>query len=98
MIPGPTPLFPDVIRLNGRWRSNRRAVTCGDTTLTWAEFDRRTEQVANALVALGLGRGDCAAVLMNNGIEMVEAMFGATKAGVCIAPLNLSVSDEGSSG
>ena len=95
MIRGPLPIFPDVIRLNGRWRAQRPAVVCSDVTLSWAEFDRRTEQVANALVALGLGRGDSLAVLMNNGLPMVEAMFGAMKAGVCVVPLNLSVSDEG---
>lgn len=95
MIPCPNPLLPDVLRLNGRWRRNSRAVTCGNSSVTWGEFDRRTEQVANALAGLGLKRGARTAVLMNNGLEMVEIMFGAVKAGVCIAPLNLSVSDDG---
>jgi len=95
MIPGPQPILPDVIRLNGRWRRGEPAIICGAGSVTWGEFDRRTEQVANALVGLGLGRGDSLAVLMNNGLEMVEAMFGAMKAGVCVVPLNLSVTDEG---
>jgi acyl-CoA synthetase (AMP-forming)/AMP-acid ligase II len=98
MIPAPAPIFPDVIRLNGRWRRDRPAVTCEGETLSWGEFDRRTEQVANALAGLGLGRGDALAVVMNNGIPMVEAMFGALKAGVCVVPLNLSVSDDGIEG
>ena len=95
MIPAPTPLIPDILRLNGRWRRDRTALACGDTTRTWGEFDRNTEQVANALLALGLGRGAAVGVLMNNGIPMVELMFGAMKAGVCVVPLNLSVSDDG---
>ena len=95
MIPGPAPLMPDVIRLNGRWRRARPAVTCDGTRLTWDEFDRRTEQVANALAGLGLGRGDALALLMNNCVPMVELMFGAMKAGVCVVPLNISVSDDG---
>ncbi len=33
------------------------------------------------------------AVLMHGGVEMVEVMFGAMRAGVCVAPLNLSVAD-----
>jgi len=98
MIPGPLPLIPDIIRLNGRWRRRQPAVGCGDEALDWGDFDRRTEQVANALAALGLGRGDSLAVLMNNGIPMVEAMFGAMKAGVCVVPINLSVNDEGIEG
>lgn len=94
MLNAPAPLLPDILRLHGRWRATQPAVTCGPVTLTWGEFDARTEQVANALVALGLARGSCVALLMNNGLEMVEALFGAAKAGVCIAPLNLSITDE----
>jgi acyl-CoA synthetase (AMP-forming)/AMP-acid ligase II len=95
VIPAPAPLIPDILRLNGRWRRRRPAVTCGEVTLTWGEFDARTEQVANALLGLGLGPGDAVGILMNNGLEMVEAMFGAMKAGACVVPLNLSVSDDG---
>ena len=72
MIAAPAPLIPDILRLNGRWRRRSRAVTCGDVTLTWGEFDARTEQVANALVALGLRPGEAVGILMNNGLEMVE--------------------------
>ena len=95
MIPAPAPLIPDILRLNGRWRRDRAALTCGDTTLSWEAFDRNTERVANALLALGTGRGTAIGVLMNNGIPMVEVMFGAMKAGACVVPLNLSVSDDG---
>ena len=87
--------MPDILRLNGRWRHRQRAVTCGDVALDWGGFDARTEQVANALLALGLQPGEAIGVLMNNGLEMVEAMFGAMKAGACVVPLNLSVSDAG---
>jgi len=87
--------MPDILRLNGRWRRARPAVTCGDAVLSWGAFDRNTERVANALLALGMGRGDAIGVLMNNGIPMVELLFGAMKAGACVVPLNLSVSDDG---
>ena len=95
MIPAPAPLIPDILRLNGRWRRDRTALTCGDTTLSWEAFDRNTERVANALLTIGTGRGAAVGVLMNNGIPMVEVMFGAMKAGACVVPLNLSVSDDG---
>jgi hypothetical protein len=48
MIPGPLPLIPDVLRLNGRWRRERAAVTCGDTTLTWGEFDSASNSASRA--------------------------------------------------
>lgn len=95
LVPAPAPLLPDVLRLHGRWRARKPAASCGDVTLTWAEFDRRTEQVANGLAALGLGRGDHVAVLMQNGLETIEVLFGVVKSGACVVPLNPSVSDEG---
>jgi len=95
VISAPAPLIPDILRLNGRWRRDRTALACGNATRSWGEFDRDTERVANALLALGVGRGAAVGVLMNNGIPMVEVMFGAMKAGACIVPLNLSVSDDG---
>ncbi len=95
MIPAPAPLISDILRLNARWRRNSPALICGATTLSWAELDRNTERVANALVRLGAGRGDTVGVLMNNGIPMVEVLFGVMKAGACVVPLNLSVSDDG---
>jgi len=97
-IAAPAPLMADVLRLNGRWRAREPAVRCGDELLDWAAFDAATERVANALVGLGLRRGDAVGIVMNNGIPMVEAIFGAMKAGVCVVPLNLSVSDEAALG
>ncbi len=94
----PAPLLPDVLRLHGRWRARKPAASCGGTTLTWAEFDRRTEQVANGIAALGLGRGDHVAVLMQNGLDMIEVLFGVVKSGACVVPLNPAVSDEGLEG
>ncbi len=94
-LAAPVPLIPDVLRLHGRWRSGKPAVSCGEVTLSWREFDAATERVANALRSLGIGRGDAVGVLMNNGIPMVETLFGAIKAGACVVPLNLWVADDG---
>ena len=89
----PSPLLPDLIEQHGRWQANRPAVREGDRTLTWAQFDDHTNRVGQALLALGLGPGSRIAILMANSLEMVEAMFGALKAGVSVVPLNLSVND-----
>ncbi len=49
--------------------------------------------MAQGLRRLGLGPGARIAVLMGNGVEMVELLFGAGKAAVSVVPLNTSVSD-----
>ena len=85
------PLLPDVFTLHGKWRKNREAVICGNERLTWSQFDARLNQVARAAHAAGLSEGDRAAVLMANGLPMLEILFGLIKAGVTSVPLNLSV-------
>ncbi len=94
MIEAPKPLFADILRLHARWRGQRPVITVGATQLSWQAFDARTEQVANALIDMGIGPGSCVAMLMSNGLEWVEVLCGAIKAGVCVAPINLSVTDE----
>ncbi|MFP4002211.1 MAG: class I adenylate-forming enzyme family protein [Alphaproteobacteria bacterium] len=91
----PAPLLPEILTLHGRWQGRKPALICGGKSYSWAQLDRRLNQVANGLNALGIGRGDMVAVMMKNGVDMVEAMFGAIKAGAAAVPLNLSVSDEG---
>ncbi len=94
-ISAPAPLMADLLRLHGRWRGHEPAVRCGDAALDWRAFDGATEGVANALVGLGLRREDAVGVVMDNGIPMIETIFGVMKAGACVVPLNLSVTDEG---
>lgn len=89
----PCPLIPDLVAQHGRWQADRPALLCGERRLSWREFDESTNRVANGLVALGLQPGSRLAVLMGNGLEMAQAMFGAGKAGVSVVPLNPSVND-----
>lgn len=64
------------------------AVSWGDRTLTYAEFDRRTNALAHGIESLGVRRGDRVAVLMRNRPELLEAMYACFKAGYCLVPLN----------
>ena len=88
------PLIPEILSLHGKWRRSREAVVCGNDRLTWSEFDNRLNKVARAARASGLQEGDRAAVMMGNGVPMIEVLFGLMKAGVTSVPLNLSVSDD----
>jgi acyl-CoA synthetase (AMP-forming)/AMP-acid ligase II len=89
-----TALLPEILSLNGRWRANAPALVCGDCILKWSEFNLHLNRVANALLALGLKKGDRVGVVMGNGIEMAETLFGVMKAGCVSVPINLSVTDE----
>jgi len=88
-------LLPEILALNGRWLGEKPAVICEDRVLTWAEFDRKTAQLANGLIDMGLARGDRAAVLMSNSAEMMVVLWGIVRAGGVAVPLNVSVTDAG---
>jgi acyl-CoA synthetase (AMP-forming)/AMP-acid ligase II len=67
---------------------NRPALIFGDTSLTYAKFEARTNRLARALLALGLKPGEHLALLMENSLESVEISFAAEKAGLPYVPLN----------
>ena len=91
----PGPLLPDYVRLNARWYPTQPAVIDEQATLTWQELDRRSNAVANGLLALGVGRGDSVAILLENCVEYVEILYGIWKAGAVTVPLNLAVPESG---
>src|ERR1700733_10999612 len=52
-------------------------------SLTWGQFSERVEALAGGLAALGVGRGECVALMLSNRPEfhladMAVAMLGAT--------------------
>jgi acyl-CoA synthetase (AMP-forming)/AMP-acid ligase II len=57
-------------------------------TISYAQLDHRTDKLASAMLALGLGPGDRVAVLMDNAHEPIEAFAAAMKAGFTHVPLN----------
>lgn len=88
------PLLPEIFALHGKWRGSKEAVVCDEDRLSWNEFNARCNQVANALLGLGLNSGDTVGVLMSNSTAMVETLFGIMKAGLVSVPINLSVSND----
>jgi fatty-acyl-CoA synthase len=79
----------------GRWVRDRALVTPariaieqrGEQT-TYAELDARSERLADALLRLGLRRGDRVASLTGNRPEHVELFFACAKAALVLAPLS----------
>jgi fatty-acyl-CoA synthase len=60
----------------------------GDRTFTYADADRRTNQLASALAGLGVRKGDRVAVLMLNSVEFLESMLACAKLGAILVPIN----------
>jgi long-chain acyl-CoA synthetase len=81
------PTLGDIPRHHGRARGGDIALVFEGRTTTYAEFDRHTSQVADALIAAGVQPGECVAYLGKNSDHYFELVLGAAKAGAIIAPI-----------
>ncbi len=88
------PLLPEIVELHGRWRANKVALIFEDERLTYSELNRKLNQVANGLKAVGIGKGGSVAVLMKNEMATMIVMLGVIKSGAAMVPLNLSIGDD----
>ncbi len=93
-MPAYRPLFPDILSLNGRWLGDKPALVVGRRALTWRELNEEANRVARGLLAAGCGGGERIGIVMDNGIDMVAAMFGAMKAGGVVVPVNTTIADD----
>ncbi|HET8773600.1 MAG TPA: amino acid adenylation domain-containing protein, partial [Thermoanaerobaculia bacterium] len=64
------------------------AVVFGDRRLTYGELNARANQLAHALIELGIGPDDRVAMRVERGPEMVIAILGILKAGGAYLPLD----------
>jgi long-chain acyl-CoA synthetase len=85
----------DIIRTHGAERSDDVALEIPaagggdrDRSVTFAELDRRSNQVANALADAGVGGGDRVAFIDKNGLEWFEVTFGLAKLGAVTVAVN----------
>jgi len=81
------PTLGDIARYHARERPEAIALSFEGRSTTYAAFDRRTNQVANALAAEGLEAGDRITFLGKNSDLYFELLFGAAKLGVVTAPI-----------
>ncbi|MBP2000047.1 tyrocidine synthetase-3 [Paenibacillus shirakamiensis] len=64
------------------------AVSCGESSLTYLELDRRSDRLALTLQTQGVGRGSVVAVMMERSIPMLTAMLAVMKAGGAYMPVD----------
>ena len=62
--------------------------------VTYAELDRRSNQVAHLLRASGVRRGDHIAMMMKNCAEFLQVAQGALRAGIIFTPISTHLRQE----
>lgn len=69
-------------------RGGHPLLICDDQTLSYADADRRSAEVACGLLALGAGKGTHVGVLHPNGPEFVVTMLAAARIGAVVVPFS----------
>ena len=83
-----SPLVPHLIAERAQAAPNALALSAGLETVTYAELDRRSNQIAHHLRALGVGRDKLVGLALQRSPEMIAVALGVLKAGGAYLPLD----------
>jgi fatty-acyl-CoA synthase len=72
--------------------AQKEAVVCGEARFTYLQFADRVYRLANFLHSIGVGQGDCVAILHQNSHEFLESYFATAQVGAILNPLNYRLS------
>jgi long-chain acyl-CoA synthetase len=73
---------------HARYRPNHLAFVFEDQRLTWLELNQSINRLANALLALGIEKGDKVATILPNSLELYETLWAVAKIGAVVVPLS----------
>lgn len=77
-----------MIHARAQDRGQHPAIIDGAMCVSFAKLDHRTDRVARALAAAGIGHGDRVASLLLDGLPAIELLLGAGKLGAITVALN----------
>lgn len=78
----------EILARNARKFPEKIALIHERGSVTYRELNERVNRLANALLRLGLRKGDRVGVLLHNCQEFVEVYFACAKSGVVFCPYN----------
>ena len=84
----------DLLRRSAARTPDKLAVVCGETSWTYAEFNRISERVAAGLAERGVTRGARVAVLARNSHAFVAMRFALARLGAVLVPINFMLKAE----
>jgi crotonobetaine/carnitine-CoA ligase len=87
--------FSDLYEQRAAEQGDRPYIFFEDRTVTFGEFNRRTRQVANGLLELGVHAGEGIALMMGNCPEYLELANGLPRGGYYAVPVNTALKGDG---
>ena len=80
--------FGTMLSAQARLQPQKIAARDLERSMTYRQWNARANRLANALLGLGLAKGDRVAVLAYNRVEWAEIYAAAAKAGLVAVPIN----------
>jgi len=84
----------DVLRRTAGRLPEKTAIVCGDTSWTYAQFDRLCNRLANGLAGIGVKAGDRVAILSRNSHAFAAMRFALARLGAVLVPINFMLNAE----
>jgi len=78
----------EAVAVNARLYPDKPGARDLARSLTYRQWNERSSRLANALLGLGLGKGDRVAILAYNCVEWLEIYVAIAKAGLVAVPVN----------
>ena len=79
---------PDLLRAQASRIPDQPFVSWRGRSVSYSEFDARTDASAAGLADLGVKPGDVVSVMLPNCLEFLEAWWAVLKAGAVFGPIN----------
>ncbi len=77
-----------LVARHARYRGEHTAVVFEDKRLNWREFHAYCNQIAHALQAAGVNKGDKVATVLPNNLELLSLYWAVTSIGAVVVPLS----------
>jgi acyl-CoA synthetase (AMP-forming)/AMP-acid ligase II len=85
-------LLGDTLVRTTKWYPDKTAAVSENTRLTYADFNRRTNAIANALIGFGIKPQDHVAIICQNSNQYMEVVYASAKIGAVATCLNWRLS------
>ena len=84
----PIKTFPELLSGQATYNSDTIAVVYGDKHLSWKELNEGANRLSNALLDLGVKKGDKVSQMLPDSLEFVESTYAIQKIGAIPVPMN----------
>ncbi len=84
-----------LIHRHATYRSDEIAAVFGEQRLSWQEFEKRVNQVSNALICHGIKKNDKVATALENSMELLTIYWATVSIGAVLVPLSPLLKGQG---